>query len=342
MIEPYPIREVSAHDVARRNAVVGTRRAIRVSVHQTPLELRFHDNHAATISELLVQLSIGGAGFIVGLADWNRLPGITEFLDGGLVSSIPSDLLPAVLEAIFEQELDRLGTLASARAEVKTTHSSVADLESLSRIGISLIPDDEQPLHGFIAGDDAAMKLLQDLIDRAPAEAAHPFGELPLVAGVQIGETRLAIEELQRLKIHDVLLLDTSTFVDNREGLIRFSPTYAWRVGIADNQSTCIELLNTPEAENVHEDEISVTIVVEMGHVRCSVDELSGLQPDSILTIADGEMISLRCGGRPFARGELVLIADRPGVRLLSRPLSCDHDPPESHETHEPEPVAYV
>jgi len=63
---------------------------------------------------------------------------------------------------------------------------------------------------------------------------------------------------------------------------------------------------------------VKVSLVAEIGQAEMTVDELFGLKKQDTVTLdrsVDAE-VTLLLNGRPVAKGELVAVEDRLGVRL--------------------------
>ena len=79
-----------------------------------------------------------------------------------------------------------------------------------------------------------------------------------------------------------------------------------------------VKVAATDEAP-VAAEELPVTLTAEAGRVDLTVGQLSGLRAGDVLTLPDALLgpVALRAGDRLVARGELVDVEGRRGVRLL-------------------------
>lgn len=64
--------------------------------------------------------------------------------------------------------------------------------------------------------------------------------------------------------------------------------------------------------------EVRVSLQVRLGEVELTLEELSALKPGNVLKLdtALGEPVELRLNGAVIARGEIVTVDDRFGVRV--------------------------
>ena len=72
-----------------------------------------------------------------------------------------------------------------------------------------------------------------------------------------------------------------------------------------------------PEAPN-RAGEVALDVSVELGRVRWPLDALLNCTEGSLIELkkVSGEPVDVRVNGEPFARGEVVVIAEHFGVRL--------------------------
>lgn len=64
--------------------------------------------------------------------------------------------------------------------------------------------------------------------------------------------------------------------------------------------------------------DLSVVLAVELGRTKLTAEEILALEQSSIIQLArsTGEGVDLMAGGKRIARGEIIMIEDRTGVRI--------------------------
>jgi flagellar motor switch protein FliN/FliY len=64
--------------------------------------------------------------------------------------------------------------------------------------------------------------------------------------------------------------------------------------------------------------DIPIDLVVELGRTTLSVRELSRLEADDVIELSRlvNEPLEILAGGQTFARGEVVVVDDRVGLRI--------------------------
>lgn len=76
-----------------------------------------------------------------------------------------------------------------------------------------------------------------------------------------------------------------------------------------------------PDAADAAAREIPVQVAFDIGQIELSVGEMSSLQPGYVFALPthlEGANVTLRANGRVAGRGEVVVVGDTLGVRLLS------------------------
>ncbi|MBI1764548.1 MAG: FliM/FliN family flagellar motor switch protein [Acidobacteria bacterium] len=64
--------------------------------------------------------------------------------------------------------------------------------------------------------------------------------------------------------------------------------------------------------------DLSVQLAVELGRTKITAEEILALEQSSIIQLprSTGEGVDLMAGGKRIARGEIIMIEDRTGVRI--------------------------
>lgn len=316
MPEPYPYSEMSAENAAWHHDVLGISRRISFPVADSDVVIRFRDEKSLE-AQFFAKVSVGSSTWWIGISDWDRLPGADHALEGGQLTRLPIDVLPAVLESIYEHPLDAIAQLASVPCEVIEFATSVEGIDQLISVRFQVEVDGSPATKGFVAGDKSSMDVLRDLILKAPVETSLSPDQTPLRCAVEIGRTQLSLDALSNLNLHDVVMIASSAFGESKSGLVRFSPSSVWRVSFQEEGTvTFEEPIDPPPLDPC--DDLQVEIVFEKGQILLKADELVRLQSGKQVTRAYADEITLSSNGTALARGELVQIGDRFGARLLT------------------------
>jgi hypothetical protein len=237
---PLDFPTINADALPLLNDLAGASRPLSLAVGSEQFTVRFAAPAALT-SALAAAVDVGGRRLWVALADWNRLAAVADVTDGEPLDLVPSAILPAVLGAALEKNLDHIAQAARSACELSAVEPLDRVTADLLRVGIELTSANGKVVHGLVLGDAGAMGLLRDaMLSVAPA-TTRPCGALPMAAGVEIGLTQLSFDDLRSLQRGDVVLLDVAAPRDKPSGLLRFAPTATWRVSLAGNGAKLVE-----------------------------------------------------------------------------------------------------
>jgi len=178
-------------------------------------------------------------------------------------------------------------------------------------------------MHGCLAGDDAALAHLANLMERAPISPNTDDVSVPVPVNLVAATMRVSLAELEALELHDVLLADLKSYQIQRECTLYAART-ALGKGHAEANTFTLKHLNTKPAAtmgdaasvSVNDLEIELTFVV--GQTTLTVGELRNLAPGFTfeLPIPVGEGLVICANGKTIGRGELIEVGDHLGVRV--------------------------
>ncbi len=86
----------------------------------------------------------------------------------------------------------------------------------------------------------------------------------------------------------------------------------------ADRSDSSEKLSGPPVIDAKLVDQLPVTLEVRMGAVTLLAGELGGMEPGAILTLGESaDAVQITAGGQVVARGELVSVDGKLGLRIL-------------------------
>lgn len=324
MIEPLPLPRLTSADARWRSTLLGRARRIPFAIGATTFTLSFAEPQPLAGGRG-VRLVLGEAALDLRLSDWRLLLAATPDFRDVDADRIPDEFLPSLLETALSGPLDEL----SRRTGLSCRFENVLDGHAPHTVGIVIDAAAAGRSLGTITTDNDSLAVLSRLVAAVPAVAVRELHEAPLVAGVEIGLTSLPLDDLRSLRIHDVLLMDVTTWPQQRSGLVRIGPQHAWRVTVDDAGVTLEELKSVSTAAPPAVGAATVPVVIEAGQVEIPADRLTKLNPGDTLERHHAEHVLLRVHRAPIAGGELVLLGERLGVRILTvnGPSSIDDRP---------------
>lgn len=136
-------------------------------------------------------------------------------------------------------------------------------------------------------------------------------GGLRVGAGVRGGDVPLTPPELDALAVGDVVVLDPGA--DEPRALVLPGGARVW--GRLEGECFHVEEIMTDRGA-----QLPVTLEVELARVDVTLGDLARLEPGAALPLNLDRrgLVTLRCGERAVARGELVDLDGAVGVRILS------------------------
>ncbi len=316
MTELIVFPEVADDEVHWKNELLGRNREIGLTLGTSIAQLQFTPDVASTSSKWL-QIAVGEQNWFISFSDWDHLPFVESVLGNGQILQLPDVIFMGVLESVLEQPLEKVAELVGSKCTIVEVVSDQGDNSDLCKVGFQLRFDEQSSVFGNISGNQTAMLSLTQIVEKTGPTQNINIGALPLVSGIEIGNTQIGIDELSSLKVHDVLLIENSTFDQDGSAVVRFPPNHSLKVKVEEN-SIIVEELQTETSLADEVPHASVNVVFEMGQVSLTHNQLMSLDPGAPISQKTGELVTLSSCGKRFAQGELVHLGRRIGVRVLT------------------------
>ncbi|MBI1247962.1 hypothetical protein GC197_09000 [bacterium] len=313
MNQPLEFPKIPPEDVRWRNQLLGQSRQIPMQCGSQSASLQWLDK-APLADGKQVQIVAGDLTWLVGVSDWNCLPMVQQSLGIDTLSGVPEMILLAVLEMVFEPQLNQVGSSLATRCELAGLIDRYDEEDYPYHIGFQLTLG-EASVTGSVAGDSAAMAMLCDWAATVAPCPTSDVDNMPLVAPIEIGMTQLSVAELKQIGPGDVVVMDVSTYAENGRGLVRFPPRLVWRVHVEGDQVIFEESFES-ESPVPQADQLMLTVVAELGRISITAQNIAELAPEAALSFLPGDLVTLSMAGQSFATGELVKIGPKVGVRV--------------------------
>jgi type III secretion system YscQ/HrcQ family protein len=264
----------------------------------------------------VIRILAGETSLWVTISDWDALfRGCAEY-EGVSLAALPAEIAPAVVEAAAASMLDLLSKQTGLPWTILEVQSGARPPHAW-RLGLEIADTAGGVLRGNVAADDLALPLIEQWVRHFPAPRNESAPAPPLVVAVEIGMTSLTVDELRSLRLRDVLLMDVTAYLPEHQGVIRISPTSAWRVTAAEGIATLVEPRTTAPRVAAPADSPSVNVLFEAGDVTIPLDSLPTLTAGQTLALDNSETVRLSVEGVVIACGELVQLGGKLGVRVL-------------------------
>lgn len=319
-----------------------------LTLHWLGQTLRLVRQRPVAVGPWQLQLRLGGHAASLGL------DGLQALLPG--LDPLAADSDPALHAALFAQLA--AGLWAALRLDgpephvQRVAHAAAASTAPAADQAIGL------QLHNQRCGTRTQACLVFD----SPAAAAAfgsawarlagppalPPADLPLALRFEVGRRRLSPAELRGLRPGDLVLLAR---LPSREGrwqarILAGAGRSCIGSGHVKGDGIVMEQWQVPQAPagsgaaaNGLLDGVSIEMAFEIGHHRMPLGELMQLAPGHVFALGanpEGDVVDLVVDGRVVGAGQLVLVGEALGVRVLRLQLEAG---PATHALREPAPA---
>ena len=263
-------------------------------------------------------------------------------LESARVQKLPPELVAAVGETVLEPALDMLERASGMQISISSMLMDAVDSDDAEEfIPFTLRHADGRLLRGAIAfaGDsEAAWDVFLNLIKRVEEPLPAWVRDVPIPLNVEVGEVKLTLHEMVSVEPQDIVLLDTCLLKEECVLLRADNSNLVFKTTVDGTTLTVQERIMTMTPEETQPDMptedaapstpptaadikgIQLPMRLELETISITVEELSQLNPGYIVetTKPVDAPVSLKVNGRSIGTGELVDVAGKVGVRILS------------------------
>jgi type III secretion protein Q len=249
--------------------------------------------------------------------------------------TLPEQLRAVALESALERVLDHIDQLGGTRSTIDRVTDNPC--KQPPQLFFRLIRKKHgSPGRGSIVTDQAGMQWLAARIGRLTPRIQHRLDHLPTTGRVQIAETMLPLAEFSDLEPNDIVLTEVSGDWEDYDLCIRFSQHLAFAGNMVEPDRILIQNVitgnnkreemttikdSTGQPSDLPVDDIPVKLVFEIGRTDIPLGELKHLQPGYTIQLEEAidksKPVTLRANGVAIGRGEIVIIDNLLGIRIL-------------------------
>lgn len=252
--------------------------------------------------------------------------------------SLSDELRGVVLESAFERILDHIEKLSGTRSTIYSMSENDTPNQTPSppQIFFSLIRrKDGLRARGYIRTDVAGLQWIAGRMGRLNAKTKSRLNHLPITGAIEIARVVLTDAEINGLEPNDIVLAEKTGALEDRDVSIRFSHHLALVGNMVESDRILIQDVIKDNGEinkmrnkkvatqpsDLPVEDIPVELVFEIGQTEMTMGELKHLQPGYTIqldeTIDLQKPVTIKGNGVAVGRGEIVLIDDRIGIRIL-------------------------
>jgi type III secretion protein Q len=268
---------------------------------------------------------------------------MSALLDGAALPDIPESMRTAALEAALSELLDALQTLGRGAPQVTAVSSQPPPALPHALAWQLAAPQGAQALDGEMRADSLGLLLMSGMLASRPHRVgplAHD--NLAVHLYLDIGYATLSTEELQRLGLGDVLLMERSFLGAERVLWLQApdagglhvqlpaddaggteSPADGARAAapfltVVQPWTHAMPALDLPLNEAASFDAIPVRLSFDLGEISLTLAELRALQPGQAIRLGHPVTgaVRIRANGALIGAGELVEIDGHLGISV--------------------------
>lgn len=227
---------------------------------------------------------------------------------------LPPDILAAVLDVVWAEELEALSTWWGNPCSIQPWDDRCGN-ENLLVTGLHL--HGNPTVHISLHADATTLRQLATRLGNQPLLSV-PRPHLPLTGLVYTPLHPLRPDQLDGLERGDVLMVPTHATTVLAIGGLQFTVTQQ------ASEITVEKIMHTTDAQEATSSlTLTVPLQVQAGTLTLTLEQLSSLQPGMALTFDDNNQLLVTSGSTHIGRGELVMVGQHRGIRLLE---VFDHD----------------
>ncbi|MFK0570678.1 type III secretion system cytoplasmic ring protein SctQ [Endozoicomonas sp.] len=290
---------------------------IALQVHEDRWDISLSSIAAENMPPICLQLEINHqpVSLYTGSAFIDRI--MPDNLNSQVLEKLPRELMLAALENRLQNLLDYLMqglgiSIKFSDMMPNADHSKRAELAMTIQIAGTQYPI-------YLESNPIVFELLKLL----PTHIHEQTTDIPIWAGLELGQAKLSKEETSGLSVGDIVFFHYH--VTGQQLIIRVSPDVAFIGEAEGSQITIKHRMDTMEDDQIHDDQdpidlsdIEVELLFEVGRQQFSAQELQTLQSGHVFELDRPieQPVRVRAGGKLIAECQLVQINNRLGARI--------------------------
>ena len=238
-------------------------------------------------------------------------------LNSQILLKLPKELMLAALESRMQSLLEQL--MQGLGISIKFS-DMIPNPDKSKRAELAMniqIAGTQYPI--YLESNPIVFELLKLL----PTHIHEQSTDIPIWAGLELGQAKLSKEETSALGVGDIVFFHYH--VTGQQLIIRVNPDVAF-VGEAEgSQITIKHRMDSMEDDQMHHEQepidlsdIEINLLFEVGRQQFTAQEVQSLQPGHVFELDRPieQPVKVRAGGKLIAECQLVQINNRLGARI--------------------------
>jgi type III secretion protein Q len=324
-----PLRRFSRQQVLAQNRIFRRNVGLPVTLAGRQFSAWFEPGAIELDPVLTLKAELDGRMLWVGIEEallWSVLG--ERFPELDLVALEP-ELQAAVLETAVAEWLTQVEAAARVRITLRGVQEDATEPASAQRIHVRLDgADGGRGAGGYLALDFPALIAVAACLDALP-ETELDWPDLPVEARIEVGSTRLAASELDRVTVRDLILVEETLLPEQNRIALRLGPMLVFQaelegrtLTVRGRVRTVMDPADSEDAEGetpiADLDQVGIRLVFELGVLSVPLGELRSITPGHSFDLGREiqSAVSIRANGQLIGTGELIQIDERIGVRV--------------------------
>jgi flagellar motor switch/type III secretory pathway protein FliN len=263
---------------------------------------------------------------------------LVDYPDMGDLRIIPKELRKIALEVAAERLLDLLDYTCHCKSTIITRPLQNFPEDKKYEIYFKILrKKDNSCFYGSVITSSQGMDWMMEQLDRLPVLSCSSMDYIPLWIFFEAGYTTISMDELDRIALNDIILMDSNSSFSEKKIKVRIGSELFFDGKVDSNGSIIVkkksvlfteknmkEKVMTDESEqggghSINIQEIPIQLVFQVGESQITFGELNQIQPGYIFEpgLNLDKPVIIRANGKTVGMGELVEIGDRIGIRVL-------------------------
>lgn len=270
-----------------------------------------------------ILFQVDGVPAPVWFSAWPLEKRVRKLIVGGDITKVPADLRSELVETALKPLLTPLREKTGVKIKVINflTHkpTKVGDMS----IGFNLVDNHNNQTKIVIVTHEKLAPVVEKMMRYWPSRGGHQWEQHITTLCLEVGSADLTIQELARIDLGDILMLDKSDDIKNNKISLRARSGNIYKANLSTHQlileSGMITMSDEKQTEAVSSiDDIPVRLSFDLGEVILPFSTVKTLTEGSVVDLNQpiSQAVTIRSNNKIIGFGELVDIDGKKGIRI--------------------------